>query len=231
MTRYPTYFPVALKLDGKQAVVVGGDDEATHKANQLLEVGAELTVISSDPTERLQRQADAGELTLKRRSYRHGDLHGAFLAIVCDQSVGEAARAEADERRVWLNVLDRAELCDFIAVATFSRDGLQFGVHSSGKSAALSRRVRERLQTEFDERYAELTRALGEVRPIVNGMIPTPQARRAFWLEAIDHEFLERVEADQVSFEALKDELIERASSYHPDGHGHPQSTDHGKGQ
>ncbi|MFB6273936.1 MAG: bifunctional precorrin-2 dehydrogenase/sirohydrochlorin ferrochelatase [Salinibacter sp.] len=223
MTDYPTYFSAALALKGRKVVVVGGDDEATHKANQLLEAGAELTVISPDPTEQLRRQADDGELTLNRRPYRRGDLRGASLAIVCDGSVGEAARAEADEEGVWLNVLDQAELCDFIAVATFARDGLQFAVHSSGKSAALSRRVRERLESQFDERYTELTRALGEIRPIVNGMIPTPQARRAFWLEAVDEELLTRVDAGRVSFERFKQELVARACSFDRDNHDKSQ--------
>jgi len=205
------YLPVALKLKDRRVVIFGGDEEATGKVEAVLACEGHPVVISPSVTPSIERLASAGRLTLLRRHYREGDLEGAFVAIACDPAEGERVRAEADRRGVLLNVLDQTHLCDYIAVATFARDGLQFAVHSSGKSAALSRRVRERLQRQFDERYARLTRLLGELRPAVRELIPAAEARRRFWLELVSEELLDRIDRG-LEPESLREEIMSRAA-------------------
>jgi siroheme synthase-like protein len=207
------YFPVALDLNGRLALVIGGDAEAARKVRALLACEARVTVLSPSVSSEIEQLADAGRVTLVSREYREGDLEGAFLAVVCDPACGERVRAEAGRRGVLLNVLDRPALCDFIAVATFSRDGLQFGVHSSGKSGVLSRRIRERLEREFGEPYAELTRVLGELRPAVAELIPTAAGRRRFWLDVVDAELLERIDRG-LDPGSLREEILRRAEAF-----------------
>lgn len=209
----PMYLPVALHLRDRNVVIIGGDEEAARKAEQVLACGARLTVVSPDATARIRELATGARLRWLQRTYEEGDLDGAMVAICCDPVVAPAVRNEATRRGVMLNVLDKTELCDFIALATFSRDGLQFGVHSSGKSAALTRRIRERLQRQFGDVYTELTTALGEVRPVVREIIETPQQRRTFWLDVITEEFLDRIERG-FSPQRLKEEIHERAVAF-----------------
>ncbi|MFQ5795332.1 MAG: bifunctional precorrin-2 dehydrogenase/sirohydrochlorin ferrochelatase [Candidatus Bipolaricaulia bacterium] len=208
-----SYYPVALKLKDREVVIVGGNEEATRKLHSLLPCEPRLTVISPQVTGAIAQLAKAGKLRLIKRTYRHGDLDGAFMAIVCTPAVSQALRAEAVERKVLINVLDQAELRDYINVAMFSRDGLQIGIHTSGKSAALSRRIRERLERQLGEEYAALTQLLGEMRLIVKGMIRTPERRRSFWLGAVNAELLEKVE-NGLSMEALREEILRKAKGY-----------------
>lgn len=210
---YDTYYPVALKLRGRRVVIIGGGDEAARKAAGVLACHADLVVVAAEPGGDLVRLAEAGRLRLVARPYQRGDLDGAFLAIACEADDAEAIRAEATERGVLLNVLDRAEACDFIAMAGFARDGLQVSVHSSGKSAALSRRVAEKLAGQVGPGYADLTELLGRVRPIVHRMIPTAETRRAFWLDFVNAEFLDRVETSGVT-EDLEEEILGRARAF-----------------
>jgi siroheme synthase-like protein len=107
MTHYHTYFPAALKIEDRRVVIVGGDDEATKKAREVLRCHARLTVISPTVTPELEELAGEDCLTLQRRPYADGDLAGAMLAIVCDRTMAPAIRAEAQQRGVLLNVLDR----------------------------------------------------------------------------------------------------------------------------
>jgi precorrin-2 dehydrogenase / sirohydrochlorin ferrochelatase len=206
------YFPVAWNLKGRKALVIGGGAEATRKVRALLECEARVTVVSPGVSAEIEQFAGAGRVTLVEREYREGDLDGVSLAIVCDPALGERARAEADRRGVLLNVVDRPALCDFIAVATFSRDGLQFGVHTSGKSGALARRIRERLQLEFGEPYGELTRVLGALRPAVARLIPGAAERRRFWLDVVDAGLLERIDGG-VAPESLREEILRHAET------------------
>jgi siroheme synthase-like protein len=218
----PMFLPVALRLLGRKVVIIGGDEEAARKAAQAAECDACVTVIGAEATGEIRRLAENRQVEWLQRGYRDGDLEGAMVAICCDPVMAQAVREEASRRGVLLNVLDKADLCDFVALATFSRDGLQFGVHSSGKSAALSRRIRERLQRQFDDRYADLTRALGEVRTRIHEIILSPDARREFWLDVIDEEFLDRID-EGFSPERLKQQIHERALAFvrrpaHPPG-------------
>lgn len=219
MRNYDTYFPVALRLNEKRVVIVGGDHEAEMKVDKLIPTGARIKVISADATERIRERAQTGQIQLVERDYRRGDLLGAAMAIICDADRGKEARAEADENNVLLNVLDQTELCDFIAVAYFCRDGLQFAVHSSGKSAALSRRIRERLEQQHGQEYATLVRALGEVREEIARLIPSSKLRRDFWLEQVDAELLEDLDRlhtfpTQLDAKRVKADLLARAAAF-----------------
>lgn len=210
---YDVYFPVALKLRDRKVVFIGGGEEARRKIKAMAPCGARLVVVSPDPGPAIRKLAEAGRVTLVDRPYRCGDLEGALLAVCCQAEVSEAVHAEAVRRGVLLNAVDQPELCDVIAMANFSRDGLQVGVHSSGKSAALARRVRERFEAELGPTYAELTNLLGRLRPIVHGMIPTAEGRRRFWLELVDAELLDRV-GTTLSMEDLKREILARAEAF-----------------
>jgi len=192
---YGSYLPVGLRVDGRRVVVIGGDHEAEIKVEKLLAARARIKVISDAPVPGIETRAAAGALTLIRRAYRRGDLAGAFAAFVCDTRFAVPARAEADHRRVLLNVLDRGDLCDFIAMAYVARDGLQIAVHSSGKSAALTRRIREDLEERYGEGFAELAGVLGELRSAVKQLIPSGETRRGLWLDTVDAALVTEVAA------------------------------------
>jgi len=61
--------------------VIGGGAVAEQKVLGLLAAGAHVTVVSPETTPRLADLAAAGEIDLRRRPYRSGDLAGARLAI------------------------------------------------------------------------------------------------------------------------------------------------------
>lgn len=213
MTGYPTYYPVVLNLEGRKVVVIGGDEEAACKVHGLLATGALITVISPAAKQSIRELAGAGELTLLERTYCDGDLAGAAMAIACDLESAAVMRDEATREHVLLNMLDRPELCDFIAPATVARDGLQVSVHSSGRSAALTRRVREKLEVQFGPQYATLAGLLGELRPVVRRMIPLVEDRHAFWLGAVSQALLDRVEAG-LDPEQLRAEILQAAEDF-----------------
>jgi len=214
MTSPSGYYSLALRLVDRPVVIIGGDGEAALKVDAMLAVGARLTVVAADPTPAVRQAAQRATLRLVERDYRPGDLAGACVAFVCDRRFAAAARAEAEREHVLLNVLDVPADCDFIATAQFARDGLQFSVHSSGKSAALSRRVRQRLERHYGEAFAELTRALGELRPRVRQSIASPAQRRAFWLAVVDDALLDRVAAGRFSSQEFMDETLRRAAAW-----------------
>src|SRR5213082_4297567 len=99
------FYPVFLDLRGRRAVVIGGGAVAEQKVRGLIAAGAHVTLVSPETVPALSDLARRGAIEIRRRSYRPGDLAGAWLAIAAsdDRSVNEAVWAEAERVGVPLN--------------------------------------------------------------------------------------------------------------------------------
>lgn len=139
-------YPVALKLEGRRVLVVGGGAAAAQKVRGLLKARAEVTVVAPRLNRTLGRLSAQGKVRWKRKSFSPGDLQGVELVIA---ATGEGAsqrriHAEARRRRLWVNVADAPELCDFYAVAFEQRGPLLVSVSTQGAAPALAKFLRRR---------------------------------------------------------------------------------------
>lgn len=159
----PSYYPVFLDIDGKTCVVIGGGEVALRKVNTLLENGAKVEVISPGLCPEL---AANREINISRRAYRPGDMAGAFLAIVAtdNRETNHQIALEGRRRGVLVNVVDDAEYSDFILPSLVHRGDITIAISTAGKSPALARKLRTRLEKEFGEEYGELVGIVEEIR-------------------------------------------------------------------
>jgi precorrin-2 dehydrogenase/sirohydrochlorin ferrochelatase len=81
-------------------------------------------------------------------------------------------------------VVDDPELSDFIVPSIMRRGSLAIAVSTSGKSPALARKIRGRLEGEFGKEYAQLVLIIEEVRRQVKGQRLRVSSRD--WQETID---------------------------------------------
>jgi siroheme synthase-like protein len=162
---------VFLRLEGRRCVVVGGDAAAERKVEGCLAAGALVIVVAEQMTPALERLGDAGRVTLERRTYREGDLHGAVVAYasVRERDVIGALRAEADREQVLLNVLDVPDACDFYAPAVVARGDLQIAIGTGGSSPRVASRLRRDLEARIGPEYAPYLAILGAVRRTLAG--------------------------------------------------------------
>ena len=130
------YYPAYLDLAGRRAVVIGGGDVAERKIAQLLASGADVTLVSPGATQEVARLAADGAVRWIRRAYAPGDLAGAWIAVAAtdDEAVNRAVHAEAERERTLLNVVDRTELCGFIAPSIVERGPVTFAISTAGAS-------------------------------------------------------------------------------------------------
>jgi precorrin-2 dehydrogenase/sirohydrochlorin ferrochelatase len=180
------YYPVFLNLEGRKCLVAGGGQVALRKASALLEHGAEVTVISPRLCAGMRKLDVDGKIKVINRAYRPGDMKGACIAIVAtsNRGVNLGAAGEAKKRGVPVNVVDDPELSDFIVPSIMRRGSLAIAVSTSGKSPALARKIRGRLEGEFGKEYAQLVLIIEEVRRQVKGQRLRVSSRD--WQETID---------------------------------------------
>lgn len=194
-----SYYPVALDLDGKGCLVVGGGEIADGKLDALLASGARVTVVSPSVRPRIAALADAGRITLHRRPYQPSDLTGAFMVIAAtdDRAVNAVIANEGRAAGLLVNAVDDPPNCDFFAVAIVRRGDLQLSISTNGLSPAFARWMREQLDAALPREYGDLLKVLGEVRETLKARGPIPAY--GHWQAAITEDVLECLQRGDIA--------------------------------
>jgi precorrin-2 dehydrogenase/sirohydrochlorin ferrochelatase len=160
------YYPVFLDLKERLCVVLGGGRVAERKVKTLLRAGARVKVISPQLTASLARLKDGKRISHLSRAYRKNDLRGAFLAIGAtdNRSINERIFREAAAGRIPVNVVDDPAHSSFIVPSIVKKKALLVAISTSGKSPALARVLRQKLEKEIGPEYEGFLKLLGRVR-------------------------------------------------------------------
>jgi siroheme synthase-like protein len=188
-------FPIFLKLEGRRCLVVGAGKIGESKIGSLVEAGAHIHVVAREVSTLIAELADAGVITLEKRSFEANDLDGIFLVIAATSvtSLNQTIFEEAQARGVLCNAVDDPERCDFYYGAVVKRGDLQIAISTAGNSPALAQRLRQQLEVQFGPEYGEWLEQLGSVRKQLFSSEIDPEVRRNLL-----HEI-----ASQHAFEAL----------------------------
>ncbi|MDO8568021.1 MAG: bifunctional precorrin-2 dehydrogenase/sirohydrochlorin ferrochelatase [Dehalococcoidales bacterium] len=185
-----SYYPVFLKIEKRKCVVVGGGQVALRKVNALLEDGAIVAVVSPEICPELEKLSDDGKIVVSRRAYKSGDIAGALIAIAATDDRRTNLKVSKDARKagVLVNVVDDAESSDFIVPSSLRRGDIAVAVSTAGKSPALARKIRTRLEDYFGEEYGSLANLIEDVRAEVKGKGISVDAED--WQKALDLDLL-----------------------------------------
>jgi precorrin-2 dehydrogenase / sirohydrochlorin ferrochelatase len=162
-------FPMFLKLEGRECLVVGAGKVGEPKISGLLETGARIRVVALQASPVVREWAREGKIELKLRAFSADDLTGAFLAIVAtnSHSLNERVYREAQRLGVLCNVVDVPDLCDFYYPSVVRRGDLQIAVSTAGQSPSLAQKIRQQLEKQFGPAYAAWVAELGETRKLI----------------------------------------------------------------
>ena len=207
----PTCYPIALVLDGKRCLVVGGGEIADGKLDALLLAGAMVTVVSPEVRPRIAALAAEGQLTLEQRPYRASDLDSTSLVIAAtnDRALNARVVTEARAGGILTQAVDDIPCCDFFAVAIVRRGDLQLGISTNGRSPAFAHWMRERLDTELPQEYGDLLAVLGDVRETIKARGPIPAYEH--WQAAITDDVIAALESGDR--ETARTHIYERVSA------------------
>lgn len=181
-------FHVALDLEGRDALVVGGDDEGLRRTRALIRAGARVLVVAPGTVVPDLAELEAsGAITIVRRAPSEADMDGKAIAVISTADEAHAPAIVARARRTGQPIctVDRPEHATFSHPAVLevgaphARDpqvtpGVTIAISTGGTSPLLARRIREDLEAIFaDPRFAALCAKLAEERA------RTPRGERA----------------------------------------------------
>ncbi len=163
------YVPIFCDLRGRSVVVIGGGNVAERKIKGLVEAGAAVTVISPEVTPLLSGMVEQGLVQLVPRQFQNGDLHGAWLVVAAtdDEAVQKSVYNEAQERRIFCNVVDKPEVCSFIVPSTVRRGDLCLAISTGGRSPALAKALRKDLEKKFGPEWSVMISLIGKLRALI----------------------------------------------------------------
>ncbi len=146
------YYPIALNLKNKFALVVGGGEVSERKVKGLLKTGARIMVVSPQVTPVLRRLAKQRRIEWAKRPVKHSDIRGAEIVIAAtsDRVVNKKVSLWAKQRGILVNVVDQSSLSDFISPAVLRAKRAVVAVYTNGKDPIFSKDLKNFLQEHWD---------------------------------------------------------------------------------
>src|SRR5215472_6108755 len=178
--------PVFLALDGKRAVLAGGNAAAAWKAELLSASGARVEVYAAEPCEELLQLATnppRGAIFINRREWSAEDIKGAAVAIgaFADDTKAAAFAAAARVAGVPVNVIDKPAFCDFSFGAIVNRSPLVIGISTDGAAPVFAQAIRAKLEALLPNGFASWAAAAARWRNAVKESGLSFAGRRKFW--------------------------------------------------
>ncbi|MEA2827856.1 MAG: precorrin-2 dehydrogenase [Actinomycetota bacterium] len=191
-----TQYPINLVLEGRRCLVVGGGLIALRKVEGLLACGASVTVVAPSVDDRVRALPG---VTVEERPYRAGEVAGYRLAIAATDSaaVNGAVFDDGENAGVWVNGADDPGHCSFTLPSILRRGPLMITVSTGGRSPALSRWLRRRLETEIGPEFEILLDLLASERDRLRAEGRSTEGPG--WQKALDSDMLGLIRTGDVT--------------------------------
>jgi len=195
------YYPVLLNLHNKEIIIIGGGKVATRKLKGLINTGAYIKVISPEFCDELYNifKQYPKKITLIKRKYKHGDLKDCFLVVAAtsDEKCQKEIYKEAQEKNILVNTVNNLELCDFILPSNIFLDDLTISISTQGKTPAISRLIRKRLESEIIPSYVLLVELAGGLRDYIKQTVHEGEIRHKLLKKIAEPKLIEWIEKNK----------------------------------
>ena len=179
---------IDLKINGKTIIVVGGGEEAYRKTQSVIDSGATIWVVSKDFSSGIEKLAEEKKLALVKTEIQSAKAFvdslnpkpDMLLAVTDNSRLNSELVAAARALGCMVYSVDNPALSDFILPAVAHIGDVKIAVSTSGKSPAMAKLLRERIEeliTPEDLLEIELH---AYVRGILKEKVSDPKRRSEF---------------------------------------------------
>jgi precorrin-2 dehydrogenase/sirohydrochlorin ferrochelatase len=167
-------YPVFLKLESLQTLLVGAGNVGLEKLTALLKnsPAAKITIVADAVSDEISAiVAGNPNIRMLNRKFFTSDLDSADVLILAtnDRALHQRIKMEARKRRILTNVADTPDLCDFYLGSVVQKGDLKIGISTNGKSPTFAKRFREYLEEFLPDGLQEVIDNLHEFRNSLKG--------------------------------------------------------------
>ena len=156
-----TLFPIFLKLDSINTLLVGGGNVGLEKLSALLgnNPDARVTVVAERFLPEVEAlAAKSASVLLMKRRFADADLENKQLVILATDNpeLHKEIKALTSELKILTNVADTPPLCDFYLGSIVQKGDLKIAISTNGKSPTLAKRIRQYLEEAIPDSMQSL---------------------------------------------------------------------------
>jgi hypothetical protein len=167
-------FPIFLKLEHLNTLVVGGGNVGLEKISALLRNSpqAKVTLVGREIRAELREfVADYPQVIILERAYEPTDLEDKQLVVCATDNPGlhREIRQQAHERGILVNVADTPAECDFYLGSIVQKGDLKIAISTNGKSPTIAKRLKETLNETLPDELNDLLQNMPAIRAKLGG--------------------------------------------------------------
>ena len=183
------YFPIFINLHDKLVLVIGHYKVLEFKVNKLLEAGAKIRFVSDSSSADTNNFVKSDKITYFKDKFKSKYLDNVWL-VICgsdDTEFKTKVAQESKQRNILCNFVDEAPISSFISPSVISKGDITIAISTKGKSPALNRYIKNKIDDNIGDEYKYLAELLGKVRPKVINRIKDQKRRSELFDKIVQH--------------------------------------------
>jgi precorrin-2 dehydrogenase/sirohydrochlorin ferrochelatase len=166
-------YPIFLKLNKLNVLIVGGGFVAEEKLRFLLKSSpdANVTMVAPEFKENTIFVAKTGKVTLIEDIYNKRYLKGNNIVIATTNvtEVNLKVHKHCRKKGILVNVADNPPYCDFYMGGIVTKGNVKVAISTNGKSPTTAKRLRQFFEDVIPENIDDLVKNLNEYRKTIKG--------------------------------------------------------------
>ncbi|GAC1423759.1 MAG: hypothetical protein NVS9B7_20630 [Flavisolibacter sp.] len=167
-------FPVFLKLDNLNVLIIGGGNVGLEKLTAVFNNApkAKIKLVAIHISNAIKQMATKYEnIILSERPFEKLDLEQIAIVIVAvnDTITSSKIRHEAKEKGLLVNVADQPNLCDFYLSSIVKKGHLKIAISTNGKSPTIAKRLKEVINNMIPDEMENVLDNMQTIRQGMNG--------------------------------------------------------------
>jgi siroheme synthase-like protein len=169
-----TLYPIFLKLENMQVLLVGAGNVALEKLESLLGNAplTAITIVAPQVKDELREYIKKfSACTIIERSFEESDIENKNI-VVCatdNKLLHRQIKLLANAKGLLVNVADTPELCDFYLGSIVQKGNLKIAISTNGKSPTIAKRVKEVLNETLPNEIDSLLDNMQSIRNKMSG--------------------------------------------------------------
>lgn len=166
-------FPVFLKLEVLNTLVVGGGNVALEKLNAVFNNSpdAKVKLVATEIKPNTKGFLLERGIVFEERAFVESDLIGTDLVIIAidNRTTSREIHDACSARNILANVADTPDYCDFYLGSIVQKGNLKIAISTNGKSPTIAKRVKEVLNETFPHEMDEVLVNMERIRNTLVG--------------------------------------------------------------
>ncbi|EIJ38982.1 siroheme synthase, N-terminal domain [Galbibacter orientalis DSM 19592] len=166
-------YPVFLKVNNLNILIVGGGNVALEKLTFLLKSSpnAKVQMVAPHFREETISKAKAHNVEMITDVYAENYLTAKHIVIATTdkEEVNVKVYKDCKEQNILVNVADNPPYCDFYMGGIVTKGNVKIAISTNGKSPTTAKRLRQFFEEVIPENIDDLVQNLNEYRKTIKG--------------------------------------------------------------